>query len=263
MKSSILTFCIFTFALLFSACTQKNAGEKSVQPAAAQKDYNPEFKKVLEAHGGIENWNDQQTLSFAMGKQKQTIDLHSREVKITSPTMSMGNDAGTVWIKQDTAAFEGSPTFYHSLMFYFHTMPFVLADDGINYEAVADKEIRGTTYKGLKMSFDDGVGDASKDDYIVYYHPDTHKMEWLAYTSTYQSQEKSDDFGLIHYKNWKDANGFLLPTELQWHAYKDGKVGEASGDPRMFSNVSVSEEEMADNFYAMPEGAEVDSAGRE
>ncbi len=256
MKSLFFTLLIFAFVLL-AGCTQKDSAPP--ETAASEKKYTSEFKKILEAHGGIENWNKQQTLSFELGNQTHTIDLHSREVKVTSAAFSMGNDNGTVWIKQDTAAFQGSPTFYHSLMFYFHTMPFVLADDGINYEEVGDKQIRGTNYNGLKMSFDEDVGDAPKDEYIVYYHPGTHKMEWLAYTSTYQSQEKSDDFGMIHYKTWEETNGFLLPTELQWHEYKNGTVDEASGDPRTFTDVSVSEEEMDNDFYAMPEGAKVDS----
>jgi hypothetical protein len=43
---------------------------------------------------------------------------------------------------------------------------------------------------------------------------------------------------------------------LQWHQYKNGEVGEPSGDARTFNNVSVSSEEMEDGFYAMPEGAD-------
>ena len=33
------------------------------------------------------------------------------------------------------------------------------------------------------MSFNDGVGSSPKDDYIIYYNPDTYQMEWLAYTA--------------------------------------------------------------------------------
>jgi hypothetical protein len=229
----------------------------NTEPAVAQSNsVHPEMEKIINAHGGMDDWKNQQTLSFKMGNQTHTIDLHSREVKITSPQFSMGNDDGTVWIKQDKENFQGSPTFYHSLMFYFHTMPFVLADAGINYREMPKKVINGTTYNAIKMSFDEGVGDAPKDEYIVYYHPESHKMEWLAYTSTYRSQERSDDFGMIHYQNWENANGFLLPTKLQWHQYKNGEVGEPSGDARTFNNVSVSSEEMEDGFYAMPEGAD-------
>jgi hypothetical protein len=219
---------------------------------AQSNDVHPEMKKIINAHGGMDEWKNQQTLSFKMGNQTHTVDLHSREVKITSPKFSMGNDDGTVWIKQDKQNFEGSPTFYHSLMFYFHTMPFVFADDGINYREMPDKEVNGTNYKALKMSFDEGVGDSSKDEFIVYYHPDSYKMEWMAYTSTYRSQERSDDFGMIHYKKWEEANGFLLPTKLQWHKYNNAKVGKARGDARTFTNVSVSDQQMGDDFYAMP-----------
>ena len=240
---------------LLMGCVQKKQ-----EQTADKKEINPTMAKIIDAHGGVDAWQKQHTLAYEMGNQSHTIDLKSREVKITTPAFSMGNDNGTVWLMDEESNFEGSPTFYHSLMFYFHTMPFVFADDGINYQEMPDKEMKGVNYKAIKMSFSEGVGDAPKDEYIVYYHPDSYKMEWLAYTSTYQSQEKSDDFGLIHYKTWEDANGFLLPTELQWYQYEDGQVGEPQGSARTFANTEVMEKDMGDDFYAMPEGATVDSA---
>ena len=150
--------------------------------------------------------------------------------------------------------------FSHSLMFYFHTMPFVLADDGIIYEEVEDKEIKGETYKGLKISYEENVGDADKDQYILYYDPETYRMEWLAYTATYFSGQQSDNFSYIKYDVWNDANGFSLPTELLWHRVQDGVIGDPAGGPRVFTNTAVLNEQMEPSFYAIPEGAVVDSA---
>lgn len=248
---------------LFAVCITSGCSSDNPEPSAeAEQEYFAPLYSVLQAHGGIEGWNEQQTLSFELGNEKHVIDLKSREIKITSSDYVMGNDNGTVWIKQDSTYFQGSPTFHHSLMFYFHTMPFVLADDGINYEEASDKEIMGTTYKGIHISFNEGVGDSPEDEYVMYYHPETKKMEWLAYTVTFRSQEKSNDFSMIHYKNWEETNGFLLPTELQWHTYENGEVGEARGEPRFFTDVSVSKDEMDDTYFDMPEGAEVDSVER-
>lgn len=254
---SFKKWSLLIIGLTLVGCSQQN--KDSSQQAETIDKYTP-FYEVLQAHGGIEGWRNQQTLSFEMGDQKHTVDLKSREIKVTTPNYSMGNDDGTVWLKQDSMYFQGSPRFSHSLMFYFHTMPFVLADDGINYQEVPDKEIKGVVYKGVKMTFDEHVGDAPKDQYILYYHPESHKMEWLAYSSTFHSRQRSDNFNMIHYKAWKETNGFLLPTELQWYEYENGEVGAPSGDPRIFTNKKLSKEKMNAGFFDMPESAVVDSA---
>ncbi len=184
-------------------------------PEEDTKIKNPTLQKILDAHGGLEKWDAQNTLQYTLGNQEQTIDLKTRNVRITAPDYTMGSSGDKVWIMQDTVAFKGSPRFYHSLMFYFHSVPFVFADEGIHYEKMDDREIEGHTYGELKMSFDDGVGDASKDQYIMHYDPKTHKINWLAYNSTFFSQKKSDNFNLIKYGTWEKVNGLLLPTELQ------------------------------------------------
>jgi len=227
-------------------------------PKEEREIQNPTLKKILDAHGGLQQWDNQNTLQYTLGNQEQTIDLKSRNVKITAPDYTMGSSGDTVWIMQDTASFKGSPRFYHNLMFYFHSVPFVFADKGIHYEKVADKEIEGHTYGGLKISFDEGVGDASKDQYIIYYDTATLQMKWLAYNSTYSSQKKSDKYNLIKYATWEKVNGLLLPSELQWYEYENGEVGSPRGNPRLFSGVSLSDKHMGAGFYKAPDGAELD-----
>ena len=73
----------------------------------------------------------------------------------------------------------------------FLTMPFVLADDGINYQDVEPLVFEGKTYPGIQISYESGVGESSEDEYKVYYDPETNKMTWLGYTVTYFSKEKS------------------------------------------------------------------------
>lgn len=247
---------LFFPVILLASCTPKQSDKPDSKNANA---YPPSLYSVLEAHGGIEKWNQYHTLSFALGDQTHTVDLKTRELKIEAPNFSIGNDDGNVWLKQDSTYFEGSPRFYHNLMFYFHTMPFVFADDGINYEEVPDKKIKGMTYEGIKMTFDENVGDAPKDEYILYYDPETYKMEWLAYFATYFSQKKSDSFNLIHYKKWKKTDGFLLPAELQWYEYENGEAGNTSGDARIFTNTHVSKHKMDKAFFDVPEDAVIDS----
>jgi len=75
----------------------------------------------------------------------------------------------------------GNPEFYYNVMFYFYAMPFVLADDGIIYGDIAPLEFEGTAYPGISISYKEGVGSSSKDEYFIYYNPETYQMaiKWL------------------------------------------------------------------------------------
>ena len=107
------------------------------------------------------------------------------------------------------------------------------------------------------MSFNDGVGSSPKDDYIIYYNPETFQMEWLAYTATYYTQEKSSKFGYIRYDDWSDFNGVVLPKSLTW--YRTNENGEPI-EPRNtvnFDKIQLVETAPAEDAFAMPANARV------
>lgn len=56
-------------------------------------------------------------------------------------------------------------------------MPFVLGDEGLNYEKTADKEILGKNYQGIKITFDSGIGNSSSDEY--FYTTILQPIKWL------------------------------------------------------------------------------------
>ena len=99
----------------------------------------PELGKIFEKHGGITTWKKAQILSFNKGEEVHTVSLHSRKTVVNTPEYSLGFDGKEVWLDEvKKGAFKGNPAFYYNLYFYFYAMPFVLADDGISYEKVAD-----------------------------------------------------------------------------------------------------------------------------
>ena len=183
--------------------------------------------------------------------------MKSRKSLIDAETFLIGNDGTDVWLKEkDTTSYKGNARFYHNLMFYFYAMPFVVGDDGINYELVDSLEFERKQYPGIKISYEAGIGDSSEDEYILYYDAETHKIAWLAYTVTFYSKEKDSNFRLIRYTDWQEVNGLQLPSLLQWHIYKDGEIGNVRNEVQ-FVNVSLSKEKPNDTLFAKPDTAKV------
>lgn len=216
--------------------------------------------KVFEAHGGLENWKKKRTLSFTLPKENateiHTVDLYSRNGKIETTEMAMGFDGKDFWLADEKESYKGDPIFYHNLMFYFYAMPFVLADDGIEYGETDDLEYEGKSYPGVRITYKDGVGISSKDEYYLHYDPETYQMTWLGYTVTYRTGEKSDNVKWIRYNDWMETEGLKLPNSITWHAY-EGRTIKEPRDPTTFENVVVSETLKPDAFYAKPENAKV------
>lgn len=191
------------------------------------------------------------------GVEKHTVSLKDRRVKIESPSWSIGYDGADVWLDQkEEEAYKGNARFYHNLYFYFYAMPFVLGDDGITYTELEPTELEGKMYDGVKVSYGDGVGDSPKDEYILYFDPETKVMSWLAYTVTYRTNEKSDRWSYIKYSKWNPVNGLTLPKSLAWYQVEDGKPTEMRNEVE-FSKVTITETQLEDAMFEKPAEAVV------
>ncbi|TRX48471.1 hypothetical protein FNH22_28975 [Fulvivirga sp. M361] len=261
-------FTLCAAVLYLSACqparqeVQEITTEPESEPITEKRSFPENLTKVLDAHGGYDTWAGMHQLSYIKGTgesaEKQLIELKTRKVLLTSANHTIGFDGNEVWINPADAAFGGSPRFYHNLYFYFFAMPFVLSDPGINYSDVEPLSVDGTDYPGIKISYNEGVGDSPKDNYILYYDAGTFQMQFLQYTVTYRSQEINDDYRLIKYSDWANVSGLLLPTKLNWYTYEDGKLGEMKNEA-VFSDISIGKEPPADELFAIPEGAKIDA----
>ncbi|WP_339839966.1 hypothetical protein [uncultured Maribacter sp.] len=259
-------FFIIVLAFVVFACKdapKKEASTDTVEKKemqVAQTNYPKELFKVFEAHGGLEKWKSYRTLSFDMPKdaiiENQVIDLKKRTDKITTPTATLGFDGTEVWLLDPTNTYKGKPKFYHNLMFYFYTMPFVFADNGLNYEAVAPLVVDGITYPGYKITYDTGIGASSTDEYYIHYDSETFEMRWLGYTMTYFSGEPSDKVNWINYNDWVKVDEVLLPKSITWQMVEDDEI-KGPAKTVSFENASLSKSAMPNNFYSKPENAKV------
>jgi len=169
MKYLLILSTLFLFSCQSKEDTSASSGVVIEYPEA--------LIKVLDAHGGLDAWRSYRTLSYLIGEEKQTIDLHDRRELIEGENFTMGFDGEQVWAKSDTS-YKGNPIFYKNLMFYFYAMPFVLADPGINYTAVDPLVFDDESYPGFRISYDDSIGVSPEDEYFIHYNPDTYQMEW-------------------------------------------------------------------------------------
>lgn len=258
-----LRITIIAFAMIiFFSCKENKEKQAGTTPAVIEENlpsYPEDLRKVFDAHGSIEKWRATKSLVFEMvvpeGNETHTTELQSRKALIETDKFKIGYDGKEVWLKQDSAYYKGNARFYHNLMFYFYAMPFVLGDEGIVYEKITqDLEFEGKKYPGIKVSYNDGIGDSPKDNYVLYYDPETHQMEWLGYTYTYFTQEVSNDLHYIRYSGWKTYNEVVLPSTLTWYKSEGAKV-LAPRDTTHFINIQASSAAPKAAIFVKPEGA--------
>lgn len=254
----IVVFALFMVSI---ACKEKVKPEEKrqqMEEVAKPKEYPEELQKVFDAHGGLAAWDNKGTLVFDLPKpdaqETHTIDLISRKDKITTANFTIGYDGKGVWLLDRDESYKGDPVFYHNLMFYFYAMPFVLADDGINYTNTENLDYEGVSYPGIHITYDNGVGASSKDEYYLHYHPETFQMQWLGYTVTYRSGEASDNVKWIRYNDWKDISGVILPKSITWHDY-EGRTIKEEKSTITFENISLSDEKKEAGFFDRPDAA--------
>ena len=257
---------VLLLAILISACKNETKPESTVVDEVSKEDittsiYPEAITKVFEAHGGIDQWNKMQTLSFTMekpnGKEVTTTNLKTRAELIDTPTYSMGYDGENLWVNEkEENEYKGNTRFYKGLMMYFYAMPFIVGDDGIIYEEAEPLTFEGKTYPGILISYEAGIGVSPDDQYIIYYDGETGKMQWLAYTVTYGKDGKSKEFKFIRYNNWQTVNGLIVPKSVDWYKYENNQPTEKRNTVE-FKDVVLSKDTPEDSMFMMPEGANV------
>lgn len=257
MKEILFALSIITITF---ACNQPDSNqEQAVATPSKSIDYPADLVKVFDNHGTLAKWQSMKSMSYEIVKEKgnelQMIDLQTRAERIEGSNFKSGFDGSQYWVEADTS-YKGRPKFYTNLIFYFYAMPFVLADEGINYSETPPLVYEGLEYPGFRISYDDGVGIASKDEYFIHFDSETYEMAWLGYTVTYFSGEKSEKISWRRYADWEVLNGLKLPTSMARCKSENGQITEI-GKPTKFVNAMVSEKAFPEGKFAVPEGAKV------
>ncbi len=266
--------CLSLLALA-SACSSNPEQQSQATAAAPAKTATPPrelpavLQQALAAHGGLAVWQQFGAMEFQLKttlgtprNEKHLIDLRNRQVRIEAANYQVGMDGQQFWVTPSKAAFGEMPArFYHNLFFYFFAIPFVLADDGTVYEDLGTRTVSGKAYRALKVSYESGRGDASDDEYIAHFDPETNRLELLLYTVTYFEPGKAATFNALLYSDWQEVGGLQLPQKMEGRQFADDKVG-ALRYTAEFSNVRLNRAQPEASRFAMPQGAVVDSLAK-
>ena len=259
MKNYLTLLLIAALVSCGGAKTENKVVEVKADPPKTGH-HSESMTKVFDAHGGFSQWSEMRQLSYDMSNgQHHLIELQNRYARIESENDTTGYDGDEVWVMPASANSSRARMTYN-LYFYFYAFPFVVGDEGVIYEDVASKDILGKNYNGVKISYENGVGESSKDNYIIYSDPETNQMAWLMYTATFGGEETSDRWSLIKYDQWQIVEGITIPKMLQWYQYSDGKVGDKRNKV-VFENVKLSREVPSMDNFTMPEGAQIAPRG--
>ncbi|WP_281542563.1 DUF6503 family protein [Maribacter aestuarii] len=228
---------------------------------------------AMEAHGGLAKWYSNGPLSFRFNYQPvdgstqrdsyQTIDTWSNKARHTSTTDSTahyGWTGDTAWMKaQDSTAFKYDTKFWALTPIYFLGQPFILDGEGVNLEVLPKKMYKNKSHDVVKVTFDEGTGDAPDDYYILYFQEDNHLLSAIRYIVSYPAYFKDgghlpEKFMEVIGENRVD--GILFPTGYKTHwLTEDEEPGE------YITKIDVSdvhfENNLPQDFFDMPEGAKV------
>lgn len=224
----------------------------------------------IEAHGGLRSWFGNGPIRFQFDYQPvdggtrrntvQTIEQWSVKAvhELPDEDVSFGWDGAQAWVFPDTAVLSVNARFWSKTPFYFIGLPFVLADEGIKYSYLSPQELDGEMYDLVKVSYDQGVGDASGDFYVIYINQKTKLMGALRYIVSYpgffpNGGHSNEKFMKIN--SLVEVDGIQLPTGYKTYWWVDEAPGEH------ITNIAVSDysfhNDLDPDFFDTPAGAKV------
>ena len=254
MKKHYSLLGLIILLLLSCGPKQQPSEAQEAVEVVEKEEVSGVLKPYLEAHGGIDRWRSFGTLSYEVlqgeAREKHLFDLYSRKVLLEKEEIyQLGFDGKDVWVSPGLAAFDRNypPRFYHNLLFYFFSLPFVYADPGVIIEEMEPREVEGKTYDIIRISYESAIFD-----------PETHQLRYRLYTVTFFSGEKAEKHNAISYDQWQEVNGLLVPREFTFRTWDGESFGEEKATD-IFENIQFKEGIPDQDLFVRPVNAEVDT----
>lgn len=228
---------------------------------------------AMEAHGGLENWYKNGPISFRFSYQPlddgvprdtyQTIDSWSsraRHFQVGDSTSQYGWDGQKAWaIAKDSTTFPYNTRFWSLTPYFFMAQPFVLDGQGVNLELLPQKNHQGKLQNVVKVTFDEGTGDAPDDYYVLYLDSETSELSVIRYIVSYPGYfEKGKHLPekLMELSGKNVVDGIVFPTN-----YKTYWLTEEVTAGEHITNITLSDvafdPELESVFFDVPEEATV------
>ena len=224
----------------------------------------PPLQATFEAHGGLDQWQQQATLRYTLDgfplspqvqkSNRSVVDLRTRKNRIEGEEFTVGFDGESAW-SLPTPDAAGLPTRFFNLgSFYFIGIPFVFADPGVNVEYTGDADFQGKSYRTYRVTFGATVGHTAEDDYVAYVDPETDRLRLIHHSVT----ELSPDLRVVWaYDEYQSVNGLLVVKKLTYYPeWNDGEIA-AEGAVTIVRDVELSTTAPDPQLYAAPTGANI------
>lgn len=247
-----------------------------VEKAKERLDQTPAGKIVwsaMEAHGGLEKWYNNGPLNFRFNYQPlsgsgqrdsyQTIDTWSNRAKHTSAadsTAHYGWNGKTAWVQaKDSLAFTYDTRFWALTPIYFLGQPFILDGQGVNLELLPQKIYKEKEYDLIKVTFDEGTGDAPDDYYILYFNTSSHQLGVIRYIVSYPQYFKKGEHlpeKFMDLSDYKTIDGITLPTLYKTHWTVEDEPGEYVTKIDV-SDIKFVKNPLENTFFDAPAGSKI------
>lgn len=167
-------------------------------------------------------------------------------------------DGEKCWVSPVNSKFEAAR--FHALTWpYFLAAPMKLGDRGTKLEDLGTLKLNGKKYDGARLTFEEGVGDAPDDWYVLYRDPDSHALAAMAYVVTYFGGDAAPakEPHAVTYEKFETVEGVQVPTLWKfWNWSMEKGLAESLG------KVEISEVEFVTpdaDAFTKPEGAKEDA----
>ncbi len=239
--------------------------------AAAQERLNASeagqrIGQAIQAHGGLARWYGNGPLAFRFnyrplddGTPRDTYEVASywsaqtRHRLAQDTTVQYGWDGQQAWAYPTDTLIPYDVRFWSLTPYYFVGIPFVLADEGINLALLEPDTLAGNTYDLVKVTYQEGVGDAPDDYYVIYVSQEDNRVGAIRYIVSYPGYFPDGGHApekLMTYEGAQTVAGIILPERYRTFWWKDEQRGEH------ITNIALSEvafrPDVGTDYFAAP-----------
>ena len=186
------------------------------------------IRAMIEAHGSLKKWRAAPAVSFTdllltTGSSEGapmaiTVEQTSRRayIDVVGAETSIAWDGERAWGVNWN--FPMPPRFLALLNYYFLNLPWLVRDPGVVLSDLGKAKLWDdpTEFITVRVTYEAGVGDTPEDYYVLYIHPETHRLSACEYVVTYAGLlppgVKHTPPHILVYEEFETVDDLLVPT---------------------------------------------------
>ncbi|NAS29722.1 hypothetical protein GTQ40_01950 [Flavobacteriaceae bacterium R38] len=272
MQKVFLTLILSS--LVFASCKQSEKKEEAISVTSTSVDvetvtvtpeekYTSGIEKAHKMNAFMEKDAIQFDIDLNFGGNdrldaKITLVPNSTKIRIDKKDgSSLIYDGNEVYLSPADANDRGA-RFDMFTWTYFFALPYKLNDNGTKWSNLEKHSLEDHSYNTARLTFENNIGDAPDDWYVIYTDEKTNMLHAAGYIVTFggNAVEKAEEEPhAIKYSNYTDVEG--IPFATNWGYYNwtvengfAGKIGDAT-----ISNIKFLSPEA--DFFKKPEDSKI------